>query len=50
MNFVSAKEAREFFNCTGPTLSKWIKQGKLKYKRFSERKILYDIDSMNESA
>lgn len=50
MNFVSAKEAREFFKITGPTLMHWRQQGLINIKQFSSRKILYDIDSFQEDS
>lgn len=45
MNYVNAKEARQYFQVTGPTLSNWVNEGKLKVKKLSSRKFLYDIDS-----
>ena len=48
MNYVTAKEAREFFKVSGPTLKNWVESGKLGCKKFSSRKFLYDIDSYKE--
>lgn len=50
MKYVSAKEARIFFNCTGPTLGNWKKKGLISTKQFGPRKILYDIDSFNKDS
>ena len=47
MRYVSAKEAKEYFSITGNTLKLWKDSGKLKVKQFSSKKILYDIDSIN---
>lgn len=46
MRFVTAKEAREYFKINPTTLKAWKDSGKLKVKVFSEKKILYDIDSL----
>lgn len=46
MRYVSAKEAKAFFNINATTLKKWKDSGKLKFKQFSSKKILYDIDSV----
>lgn len=48
MRYVSAKEARDYFQIGGNTLKVWKDKGKIKYKRFTKRKILYDIDSFDE--
>ena len=42
MRYVSAKEARDYFQIGGNTLKVWKDKGKLKYKRFTNRKILYE--------
>lgn len=47
MHFVSSKEAREYFSITANTLKVWKDQGRIRYRRFSPKKILYDIDSVN---
>lgn len=49
MRYVSAKEARDYFQIGGNTLKVWKDKGKLKYKRFTNRKILYDIDSFTDN-
>lgn len=45
MKYVSAKEAKKYFQISGQTLKLWKDQNKIKYKQFSPHKILYDIDS-----
>lgn len=47
MRYVSAKEAKKFFEISGQTLKSWKDNNKIKYKQFSSKKILYDIDSLN---
>ena len=46
MNFVSAKEAKEFFKVTGATLYRWRKCGRIVSRTITKRKILYDLDSV----
>ena len=46
MNYVTAKEIKSKFTITGVTLMKWKNEGRLSYKRLSDKKILYDIDSI----
>ena len=46
MNYVTAKEIKSKFKITGVTLMKWKNEGRLSYKRLSDKKILYDIDSI----
>lgn len=46
MNYVSAKEAKRILQITPITLMHWKDSGKIKYKRFSSKKILYDVDSV----
>lgn len=48
MNYVTAKEIKDRFHISGVTLMKWKDLGKIKYKRLSSKKILYDIDSFDE--
>ena len=48
MRLVSAKEAKEYFHITGPTLYQWKVKGKINAKQLSTKKILYDIDSFEE--
>ncbi len=46
MNYVSAKEAKRLLQVNGTTLKVWKDSGRLKYKKLSEKKILYDVDSV----
>lgn len=46
MNFVSAKEARDFYHVTAATLWRWKKAGIIAAKQLTPRKTLYDIDSV----
>ena len=48
MRLVSAKEAKEYFHITGPTLYQWKVKGKINTKQLSTKKILYDIDSFED--
>ena len=48
MRFVTAKEAKEYFRINGATLRMWRLNGKLNYKQFSSKKIMYDIDSFED--
>ena len=48
MRLVSAKEAKEYFHITGPTLYQWRAKGKINTKQLSSKKILYDIDSFED--
>ena len=48
MKYVSAKEAKNHFQINATTLKSWKDSGKLKFKQFSPKKILYDIDSIND--
>ena len=48
MRLVSAKEAKEYFHITGPTLYQWKIKGKINAKQLSSKKILYDIDSFED--
>lgn len=49
MNYVTAGEACKYFQISYMTLKRWRLSGKLKYKAFTDRKILYDIDSIENS-
>ena len=46
MNYVSAKEAKRLLQVNGTTLKVWKDSGRLKYKKLSDKKILYDVDSV----
>ena len=48
MNYVTAQEARKYFSISGTTLKMWKDSGKIKTKYLSERKVLYDLDSLDE--
>ena len=48
MRYVSAKEAKKFFDISGQTLKTWKDKGLIDYKQYSSKKILYDIDSLNK--
>ena len=49
MRYVSAKEAKKFFEISGQTLKMWKDKGLINFKQFSPKKILYDIDSLNKT-
>lgn len=49
MKYVSAKEAKKFFDISGQTLKTWKDKGLINFKQYSPKKILYDIDSLNNS-
>ena len=49
MKYVSAKEAKKFFDISGQTLKLWKDKGLINFKQYSSKKILYDIDSLNNS-
>lgn len=46
MNYVSSSKICELCNITRPTLMAWRNSGKIKFIKFSDRKYLYDIDSV----
>lgn len=50
MNFVTAKEIKQLFHISAVTLMNWKNSGKIQYKKLSDKKILYDIDSINNFA
>lgn len=49
MNFVTSKEACDYFKINPTTLKVWKDNGKIIIKKFSSKKILYDIDSLNST-
>jgi putative transposase orfA len=49
MNFVTSKEACNYFKINPTTLKVWKDKGKIKTKKFSSKKFLYDIDSLNST-
>ena len=46
MNYVRAKEAKNILKINATTLKSWKDKGILSYKKLSDKKILYDIDSV----
>lgn len=46
MNYVTAKEAKNILKINATTLKSWKDKGILSYKKLSDKKILYDIDSV----
>ena len=46
MNYVTAKEAKNILKINVTTLKSWKDKGILSYKKLSDKKILYDIDSV----
>lgn len=50
MRYVSAKEAKIFFDISGQTLKMWKDKGLINFKQYSSKKILYDIDSLNNKS
>lgn len=46
MNYVTAKEAKNILKINATTLKSWKDKGMLSYKKLSDKKILYDIDSV----
>lgn len=49
MNYVNAGDAVKAFKISYVTLKRWREEGRIKVKELSKKKILYDIDSLNES-
>lgn len=49
MKYVSAKEAKKFFDISGQTLKMWKDKGLINFKQYSSKKVLYDIDSLNNN-
>lgn len=47
MKYVTAREAKKYFQISGQTLKVWKDSNKILTKQFSQKKILYDIDSVN---
>lgn len=47
MNFVTAGQIVKEYKISYPTLKRWKDNNKIKYKQLSSKKILYDIDSVN---
>lgn len=49
MNYVTAKEIKQQLQISGVTLMQWKNSGKIQYKKLSDKKILYDLDSLNNN-
>lgn len=49
MNYVTAGQIIKEYKISYPTLKRWKDDNKIKYKQLSSKKILYDIDSVNNS-
>lgn len=47
MNYVTSKEIKQQLQISGVTLMQWKNSGKIQYKKLSNKKILYDLDSLN---
>lgn len=47
MNYVTSKEIKQQLQISGVTLMQWKNSGKIQYKKLSDKKILYDLDSLN---
>ena len=50
MNYVTTSEARRLLHISPATLMNWKNSGRIKYKKLSSHKFLYDIDSIDSSA
>lgn len=46
MNYVSSKEARNFLHCNHTTLKQYKDKGLIQYIKISNKKFLYDLDSI----
>lgn len=46
MNYITTKEAKSILHINATTLKSWKDSGKIKYKKLSNKKYLYDIDSI----
>lgn len=49
MNYVTSKEIKRQLQISGVTLMQWKNSGKIQYKKLSDKKILYDLDSLNSN-
>ena len=43
MNYVSACEAKKLLHINGTTLKVWKDKGIIKYKKFTNKKYIYDV-------
>ena len=51
MNYMTSAEIRRMFKISSVTLMNWKNEGRIKFKKLSNRKFLYDadyIDSMSD--
>lgn len=46
MNYITTKEVKSILHINATTLKSWKDSGKIKYKKLSNKKYLYDIDSI----
>lgn len=49
MNYVTSKEIKRQLQISGVTLMQWKNSGKIQYKKLSDKKFLYDLDSLNSN-
>lgn len=49
MNYVKSSVAKKELQITGVTLMRWKNEGRIKYRKLSSKKYLYDIDSVDQS-
>ena len=50
MNYVTTSEARRLLHISPATLMNWKNSGRIKYKKLSSHKFLYDIDSIDSTS
>lgn len=49
MNFITSREAQDYFRISAQTLKLWKDAGKINFKKFTRKMYLYDIDSFNDN-
>ena len=49
MNYVKASVVKRELQITGVTLMRWKNEGLIRYKKLTNKKYLYDIDSVNQT-
>lgn len=49
MNYVKASVVKKELQITGVTLMRWKNEGLIRYKKLTNKKYLYDIDSVNQT-
>lgn len=47
MNYMTSAEIRRMFKISSVTLMNWKNEGRIKFKKLSNRKFLYDADSID---